>query len=161
MAVRKRVTSFGWLRQVAFAMLAWGAAMTGAMANEPPATDDPTAAETQGEPSPAPPAFVSFTLGEFVLKDHHPVEQEQVKVFLTLHAEVPHADAARFEKMWPEYEHRVRSQVITATRLVTPLEFDDPELKALLRRIYLRLRRALPELPIEQVYVSDFSYLVE
>jgi hypothetical protein len=36
-------------------------------------------------------------------------------------------------------------------------EYDDPELKKFRRRILLRLRRALPELPIEEIRLSDFT----
>lgn len=103
----------------------------------------------------------TYKLGEFVIKNFRPVEQEQFIIRLTVHAEVSRENKAEFEALWPRYQHRLRSQIITATRILAPHEFDDPQLAALRRRIFLRLRRVLPELPIEQIYVSDFSYLVE
>jgi hypothetical protein len=103
----------------------------------------------------------TFELGEFVIKSFRPVEQEQLVIRLIVHAEVTPEQKARFTALWPSYQQRVRSQIITAVRVVSPQEFDDPQLRALRRRIFLRLRRVLPDLPIEQIYVSDFSYLVE
>jgi hypothetical protein len=103
----------------------------------------------------------TYKLGEFTVKNFRPVEQEQLVIRLAVYAEVAQDDKTRFEALWPSHQQRVRSQIITATRILSPQEFDDPQLQALRRRIYLRLRRTLPDLPIEQIYVSDFSYLVE
>jgi hypothetical protein len=55
----------------------------------------------------------------------------------------------------------VRDQVIMATRLVPVEEYDDAELTKFRRRILLRLRRTMPELMIEDVFVSDFNLVVE
>lgn len=103
----------------------------------------------------------TYALEKIIIKNHRPIEGEQLTIKLMLHIEVAKEDKAEFEALWPQYQHRIRSQVITATRLVPPHEFDDPELKLLRRLIYLRLRRVLPELPVSQVYVSEFGYLVE
>ena len=46
-------------------------------------------------------------------------------------------------------------------RLVPVEEFDDAEFTKFRRRILLRLRRTLPELTIDGVYVSDFNLVVE
>ena len=51
--------------------------------------------------------------------------------------------------------------MIIATRRVPLVDFDDPELKAFRRRILLRLRRMMPELAIDDIYVSDFQLDVE
>lgn len=109
----------------------------------------------------APPQRHAYKLGEFAIKDYRPVERQKVKLLLTVWVEVPEEDYRQFEQLWPSREHRVRSQVITAARLVPGEEYDDPTLHALRRRIYFRLRRALPELPVAEVFVSDFSYLRE
>ena len=57
--------------------------------------------------------------------------------------------------------HKLRDQVIVVTRLMPLADFNDPELKSFRRRILLQLRRTLPELAIENVYVSDFELTVE
>ena len=58
---------------------------------------------------------------------------------------------------YPDFEHsyghrknKVRDQIVIATRLVPIEDYDDPELKKFRRRILLRLRRSLPELPIDE-----------
>ena len=45
---------------------------------------------------------------------------------------------------------------------MTPLPlFDEADLKSFRRRIFLRLRRALPELAIDDVYISEFQLTVK
>ena len=58
-------------------------------------------------------------------------------------------------------QHKIRDQVITATRLVPLVEFDQADLASFRRRILLRLRRTLPELKIDDVYVSNFELKVQ
>jgi hypothetical protein len=111
--------------------------------------------------TPAEPSRYAFKLGEFRLKNFRPVEREKVTLEFTVYVEIDAAQQQRFKHVWQYREHRVRNQIITSARLVPPNEFDDPALQALRRRIYLRLRRAVPELPLGEVFVSDFSYIVE
>jgi hypothetical protein len=40
-------------------------------------------------------------------------------------------------------------------------EFDEAELKSFRRRILLRLRRAIPELELKDVFVSEFELKVQ
>ncbi len=107
------------------------------------------------------PGRYAFKLGEFRIKNFRPVEREKVTLDFTVYIEVDEGQQERFEQAWRSREHRVRNQIITSARLVPPNQFDDPTLHALRRRIYLRLRRAVPELPVGQVFISDFSYIVE
>ena len=58
-------------------------------------------------------------------------------------------------------QHKIRDQVIIATRMVPLVEFDQAELTSFRRRILLRLRRTLPELKIDDVYVSNFELKVQ
>jgi hypothetical protein len=58
-------------------------------------------------------------------------------------------------------KHKIRDQVITVSRLVPLAHFDEPDLKSFRRRILLRLRRAVPQLAIVDVYVSDFQIRVQ
>lgn len=95
------------------------------------------------------------------MKNYRPVEREKVTLEFTIYVEVEDGNEQKFERVWTHCEHRVRNQILTSARLVPPHEFDDPTLHALRRRIYLRLRRAVPELPVGEVFVSDFSYMVE
>lgn len=120
----------------------------------------PEAAADQSETPEEPPRH-AYKLGDFRIKNFRPVEREKVTMEFTVFVEVPDGEEQLFELLWKNHEHRIRNQVITSARLVPPNEFDDPKLRAFRRRIYLRLRRAMPELPIGDVYVSDFSYILE
>lgn len=129
------------------------------------AADEPAPAKeseaAKGEEESELPKRHAYKLGDFRIKDYRPVEREKIKIEFTIYIEVPDGQEQRFERLWKNHEHRVRNQIIIAARLVQSVEYDDPKLHHLRRRIYLRLRRALPELPVGEVFVSDFSYLVD
>ena len=107
------------------------------------------------------PERFAYNLGQFTIKNFRPVEREKVVLTFTVYAEVEEENNEQFAAMLPARENRVRNQIITTARLVTPIEYDDPKLEAFRRRIYLRLRRATPELVIHEIYISDFSYILE
>lgn len=131
-------------------------------AQELQAAEKPKSSSTSNEAEVAEqPGRCAFKLGEFRIKNFRPVEREKVTLDFTVFIEVEEGQRERFEQAWHSREHRVRNQIITSARLVPPNQFDDPTLHALRRRIYLRLRRAVPELPVGQVFISDFSYIVE
>jgi hypothetical protein len=68
------------------------------------------------------------------------------------------ADARRIAH---QRKHKIRDQVIAAARMLPLGEFDEPDLKRFRRRILLRLRRTVPELLLDDVYVSDFQLKVQ
>lgn len=107
------------------------------------------------------PPMVGFELGQFYLKDFRAVEGVKTRLRFTVHASVKSEASEAFEKRLERRKMRVRSQVITAMRLADPAEYEDPHLKLIRRRLFLRLRRALPDLQIDEIYFSDFSYFVE
>jgi hypothetical protein len=100
-------------------------------------------------------------LGEFRIRVYHTVSSRKDTVAFVLHAVVGKEEFATFERLYPHRKHKVRDQVVVATRLVPIDDYDDPELNKFRRRILLRLRRTLPELPIGEVYLSDFSLMSE
>jgi hypothetical protein len=51
--------------------------------------------------------------------------------------------------------------VITATRLAPLAVYNEADLASFRRRILVRLRRAMPELVLEDVYISDFTLIVK
>ncbi|QDU54292.1 hypothetical protein [Aeoliella mucimassa] len=115
--------------------------------------------DKEAEPEVPPPH--AYKLGDFHIKNYRPVEREKVTLSFTVYAEVEDEYNELFEKIWDVRQHRVRNQIITSARLMDPNLFDDPTLHAFRRRIYLRLRRAFPELLIHEIYISDFSYMLE
>lgn len=112
------------------------------------------AAEAEVE-SDAPTRGVS--LGEFRIRAFHPVEAKRCTVIFNLHAVVSSKNSADFKALLENRRHKVRDQVIVSTRLVPLADFDQPKLDDFRRRILLRLRRTMPELKIDDVYVSDFQ----
>lgn len=99
----------------------------------------------------------AIKLGEFSIRVYHTTSSRKDKVSFILHATVKKDHYPTFEHLYGNRKNKVREQVIVATRLVPIEDYDDPELKQFRRRIMLRLRRALPELPIDDLYLSDFS----
>lgn len=150
------INSWRWLLMLlalAVAMPAAGQENTGVPA---PASD------SAGEDElPAEPPRHAFELGNFRIKNFRPVEREKVRLDFTVWVEVEDGKQTNFQQVWNTRKHRIRNQIITSARLVPPNEFEDPTLHALRRRIFLRLRRAVPELPVSEVFISEFSYIVE
>ena len=100
-------------------------------------------------------------LGEFKIRTSNTVSSRKDGVSFTLHAMVKNDDYKAFERLYPRRKNKVRDQVVVATRLVPIDDYDDPELGKFRRRILLRLRRTVPELPIADVYISDFTLAAE
>jgi len=100
-------------------------------------------------------------LGDFRIRSYYPVQARKSIVRFVLYATAQDGHFAETKRLLEERRHKVRDQVITATRLVPLAEFDEPELKSFRRRIMLRLRRTLPELDIKDIYVSAFELKVQ
>ncbi len=100
-------------------------------------------------------------LGEFQIRSFHLVEAQKCTVRFLLYASVASERYSDVRHQVEQLENRVRDQVITATRMAPLMVFDEPDLASFRRRIFLRLRRALPELEIDDVHVSEFQLTVK
>jgi flagellar basal body-associated protein FliL len=100
-------------------------------------------------------------LGEFRIHSHYPVDAQKSTVRFVLYASVASERYAEMKRLIEAHEHRLRDQIITATRMTPLAVFDEPGLENFRRRMLLRLRRALPELAIDDVYVSEFQLTVK
>ena len=121
-----------------------------------PAADGHEAADEHAN-SNAP--IVGIKLGEFLVRDLSPVEGTKLRVNFKLYCGVKREDSSAFQKKLHEQEARFRDHVLTAVRLVPLQAFEEPDLKTMRRRILLRLRRAMPELKIDELYLTDFNFL--
>jgi hypothetical protein len=119
-----------------------------------------SAHETQSDGSAAP-AGQGIDLGEYRIRTHYPVQAQKSIVRFVLYATALSDRTAETRDLIANRRHKVRDQVITATRMVPLSEFDEPELTSFRRRILLRLRRTMPELAIEGLYVSSFELKVQ
>lgn len=100
-------------------------------------------------------------LGEYKTRAYYPVEAQKSTVRFVLFATVPGERFHETQQLVESRQHKLRDQVITATRMAPLAVFDEPGLESFRRRILMRLRRALPELVIDDVYVSDFQLTVK
>jgi hypothetical protein len=100
-------------------------------------------------------------LGEFKIRSDYPAEAQKSTVRFVLFAAVKEDRLAAMEGIVSNHREKLRDEVITATRL-TPLGmFEEADLKAFRRRIFIRLHRTVPELVIDDLYISDFGLIVK
>ena len=128
------------------------------------------AAENDSEPKP--PAtteaadakaarITGIELGEFSVRSDYPAEAQKCTVRFVLYGAVKSEHAADMQRFVEEHRQKIRDVVITATRL-TPLNvYQEPDLATFRRHMVVRLRRSLPELMIDDLYLSDFGLLVK
>jgi hypothetical protein len=100
-------------------------------------------------------------LGEYHIRSYQLVEAQKVTVRFVLYASVASERFAETQRLVDNYTHKIRDQVITATRMAPLNVFDEPALESFRRRILVRMRRALPELMIEDIHVSEFQLTVK
>lgn len=102
-----------------------------------------------------------INLGEFHIRAYYPIEAQKSSVRFVMYAAVA---SERFEEtraLVDSNQYKIRDEIITVSRM-TPLPlFDEAELKSFRRRIIVRLRRALPDLVVDDVYVCDFQLTVK
>lgn len=100
-------------------------------------------------------------LGEFRIRAYHPAESRKSVAKFSLYATTEKDKLADSQHLLENRRHKLRDQVIVVTRMIPLADFNDPQLKSFRRRLLLQLRRTLPELAIENVYISDFELTVE
>jgi hypothetical protein len=88
------------------------------------------------------------------------VEAQKCTVRFVLYASVDEKQREEMRHLATEHEQKVRDIVLVATRLAPLNVFQEPDLARFRRRILIRLRRNLPELAIDNLYISDFGMLV-
>jgi hypothetical protein len=103
----------------------------------------------------------AIDLGEYRIRSYYPVQAQKSIVRFVVYATAPPDRLAEAQQLAAHRRHKIRDQIISATRMMPLAEFDDPDLKRFRRRVMLRLRRALPELPVEDLYISNFELQVQ
>lgn len=142
---------------VAAAMLALGAGRAHAAEHEH--TESEPAQPAGGENSGAKTSGIE--LGQFRIRTDYPVEAQKSTVRFVLYAAVKGDRSAEMQQLVEEHRQKVRDLVITATRLAPLAVFEEPDLTTFRRRILIRLRRSIPELAAEDLYISDFGLMVK
>ncbi len=57
--------------------------------------------------------------------------------------------------------NNIRDQILVSTRSLSPKQLGQQDLSYLRRRILVRLNRIIPQLPLENVYITNYEYKVE
>jgi hypothetical protein len=106
-------------------------------------------------------AVHGIKLGEFKIRSDYPAEAQKSTVRFVLYAAVKEDRMAAMDAIISQHREKLRDEIITATRL-TPLGmFELPDLKGFRRRLFIRLHRTVPELVIDDLYISDFGLIVK
>lgn len=100
-------------------------------------------------------------LGEFKIRSDYPVEAQKSTVRFVLFAAVKAENSAEMRQVVEDHEQRLRDLIITTTRLLPLIVFEEPDLATFRRRLLVRVRRALPQLAVDDLYVTDFSLVVK
>jgi hypothetical protein len=129
-------------------------------AAESSATNVSEHAESAAEPEPGK-AIQGVSLGEYRIRSYYHVDAQKSTVRFSLFATVKTEHFAEIEHLVEEHRQKLRDQVIMATRLAPLTVFQEPDLATFRRRILLRLRRAIPELAIDDLYVSEFDLMIK
>jgi hypothetical protein len=144
-----------WLTAAVVTAACFGPVASRAVGSEHGA--EPAATESDDFGAESATGFRGVKLGEYKIRMSHTVSSRQDGVSFILYATVKEDDFKTFERLFANRKIKIRDQVVVATRLVPIEDYDDPELARFRRRIFLRLRRTMPELPIDNIYISDFS----
>jgi len=144
-----------WIAAAVFAAVFFGPAAACALGEDH--EEEPASTEADDIGAESATGFRGIKLGEFKVRMSHTVSSRQDGVSFTLYATVKNDDFKAFDRLFENRRIKIRDQVVVATRLVPIEDYDDPELTRFRRRILLRLCRTMPELPIDNVYVSEFS----
>ena len=100
-------------------------------------------------------------LGQFKIRSDYPAEAQKCTVRFVLYAAIKPEQFDAMQQLVKQHQTKLRDEIIIATRL-TPLGvFEEPTLATFRRRIMIRLRRTLPELAVEELYISDFGLMVK
>jgi predicted RNase H-like nuclease len=131
----------------------------GSVLADEPASERPSAESAgAGDPSAN---IRGVALGQYRIRSYYPVDAQKSTVRFVLYAAVKKGDLDEAQRLVDEHLQKLRDQVITATRLAPIAVFQEPDLSSFRRRVYVRLRRALPELAIEDLYISDFDLSIK
>jgi hypothetical protein len=130
--------------------------------SQPAASHEKPAGEYGPENSDAPRIGTNgVELGEFAVRSYYPVEAQKSTVHFVLVVSGKPEQRAELQEYVESHRQRIRDQIITATRLAPLAVFEESDLATFRRRLAVRLRRALPDLEFDDIYVADFDLIVK
>lgn len=99
-----------------------------------------------------------FDLGQFRLRELRPTRNETAKITFALQLVLARDLDQRLLKQLEHWRHRLRDQVIIAIRTSERVDFLEPNLDKLQRRILLRVNRLLKKPYIEEVLFTEYVF---
>jgi hypothetical protein len=121
---------------------------------------EPAAAESDADAESGK-AIHGVSLGDYRIRSHYQIDAQKSIVRFSLFATVKDQGFGEVKRLVAEHRQKLRDQVIMATRLTPLAVFQEPDLATFRRRVLVRLRRALPELVIEDLYISEFDLTIK
>jgi hypothetical protein len=101
------------------------------------------------------------SLGDYRIRSHYHVDAQKSVVRFSLFATIKKEHFSEANHVIDEHRQKLRDLVIMATRLAPLAVFQEPDLASFRRRVLVRLRRAIPELTIEDLYVTEFDLAIK
>jgi hypothetical protein len=106
-------------------------------------------------------AIHGITLGDYRIRSYYQVDAQKSTVRFTLYATVKDEHYADMQRLVEQHRQKIRDQIILVTRLAPLTVFQEPDLTTFRRRLIVRLRRVIPELTIEDLYLSEFDLVIK
>jgi hypothetical protein len=148
------------LAAVAAALAARAAIGAHGQAAEPAAAETNAVAESAAE-EPSGKAIHGVSLGDYRIRSYYHVDAQKGTIRFSLFATVKDENFGEMQRLVEEHRQKLRDLVIMATRLAPLTVFQEPDLATFRRRVLVRLRRAIPDLKIDDLYLSEFDVTIK
>lgn len=103
--------------------------------------------------------MVEVALGEFGVTSYQPLTNTTLRIDFQLYATVKAEDEEEFHPLFEKNKHRFREQVLVILRAAEMTDLTDAGLGLIKRRILEKTNRLLNEPLVQDVIVSEFSFL--
>lgn len=148
------------LAAIAAALTVHAANSAHGQAAEPAAVEANAVAGSAAE-APSGKAIHGVSLGDYRIRSYYQVDAQKGTIRFSLFATVKGEHFDEMQRLVEEHRQKLRDLVIMATRLAPLAVFQEPDLATFRRRVLVRLRRAIPDLKIEDLYLSEFDVTIK
>lgn len=103
--------------------------------------------------------LLEVNLGNYGISSHNPVSNTTMRIIFDLFGTVKEAEESEFTELFEKNQHRLRDTVIFEIRSAELTDLTDPGLGLIKRRILEKSNTLLGKAILQEVFVSDFSFL--
>ncbi len=97
-------------------------------------------------------------LGDFRINDLRPTRNETAKLTFSMHLALAKDLSKQQMKQLEAWKHRLRDQVITAVRIATIKDFQEPDLSRVRRIVLIRVNRLFRANLAEDVLLTEYLF---